>query len=111
MQYRDHQQSRFSTILQRGTGIQLSTTLPCQGSFRGQKINRHRFRCKSLYGIGRLMGPRNESASTSQSGPQEKVIPENGRKDTNMARKAGISKDHQQKGNSIQEMYIQSKKT
>ena len=53
---------------------------------------------ESLYGIGRLMGPKNESASTSQSGPQEKVIPENGRKETNMARKAGISKDHQYKG-------------
>ena len=47
---------------------------------------------------GRLMGPKNESASTSQSGPQEKVIPENGRKETNMARKAEISKNYQHKG-------------
>ena len=44
------------------------------------------------------MGPRNESASTSQNGPQEKGIPGNVRKDTNMARIAGNSKRHQQKG-------------
>ena len=46
----------------------------------------------------RLIGPKNESASTSQSGSQEKVIPENGRKETNMARKAEISKNYQHKG-------------
>jgi hypothetical protein len=44
------------------------------------------------------MGPKNEFVSTSRSGPQEKVIPENGRKGTNMARKAEISKDHPHKG-------------
>ena len=45
-----------------------------------------------------LMGLGNESASTSQNGPQEKVVPRNGRKDINVDSVAWNPKWHQNKG-------------